>query len=118
MTGIRRCGLVERGVSLSVGLGFQKLKPGPGLFLFLLPMNPDAEISVTLQHHVCLQATMLPALMTTEPKSMLSLITAAMGEVSGWPAAGDHVAIQGLCITGPIPPWMRYSGEQYTKDTT
>lgn len=66
-TGIRRRGLVERGVSLGMGLGFQKLKPGPGPFLFLLPVSPDAEISVTLQHHhVCLQATMLPAMMTKE----------------------------------------------------
>lgn len=25
--------------------------------------------------------------------------------------AGDHVDVQGLCITGPIPHWMWLSGE-------
>jgi hypothetical protein len=40
-------------------LVFQMLKPGP---VSSPPVDPDAELSPTLQHHVCLHATMLPAM--------------------------------------------------------
>ena len=50
---------------MSLGaLRFQKLKPGLVTHcLFLLPEDPDVEISATLQHHVCPLATMFPTMM-------------------------------------------------------
>ena len=49
---IGRCGLVGVGVALlkvvchwGWALGFQKLKPGPAISLFLLSAHPDIELS-------------------------------------------------------------------------
>ena len=68
---IRRCGLVGAGVVLleevcawERALRAQKLKSGlVCLMYFLLPMDPDVELSAPLQH-VCLHAAMLPAMTT------------------------------------------------------
>jgi hypothetical protein len=33
-------------------------------------------------------------------------------------AIGDHMDVQGLCITSPIPHWIRHSGELATSLTS
>ena len=56
LTGIRRYGLVGRGVSLEVA------RPRVSLSLFcLLIWMQNSQLP--LQHHVCLHAAMLPAMM-------------------------------------------------------
>ena len=60
------------GVALCVGgnggmglkVSYVQATPIVEVSLFLLPSDPDVELSATLQHHVCLHATMLPAMMT------------------------------------------------------
>jgi hypothetical protein len=44
---VRRCGLVGENISLEVGFGFQKLKPGLVASFFLQPVDPDVELSAT-----------------------------------------------------------------------
>lgn len=68
MTGTRKCGLVRAGVALLKEMyhlrwasGFQMLKSYP-VGLFLLPPDQDTGLSVTLQHHVCLCVSVLPAM--------------------------------------------------------
>lgn len=47
-------------------------KPGPvALCLFLLPADLDTELSTILGHHVCLYATMLPAVIKINQTSEL-----------------------------------------------
>ena len=44
LTGIRRCGLVGRGVSLGVGFGISNAQARPSFSLFLLPVDLDVEL--------------------------------------------------------------------------
>lgn len=55
------------GGSMLLGLGFEALsaQARPNVSLFLLPANPDVELLVRLQHHVCLPAVMIPAMIIT-----------------------------------------------------
>jgi hypothetical protein len=71
---IRKCGLVGVVVALleevcHCGWAFEvsNAQTQPSLHtLFLLPAGPDVEFSATLQHHVCLHATILPTMMTVD----------------------------------------------------
>jgi hypothetical protein len=68
---IRRCGLVGGSVSLGVGcdVSFQMLKPGP--VSLSLSADPDVELKLPLQDHVCLCATMLSSTRITHQPSEL-----------------------------------------------
>ena len=59
-----KCGLV--GGSMPLGLGFEvsKAQARPSGSLFLLSMDPDAELSAGSLAPACLHAAMLPAKMT------------------------------------------------------
>ena len=57
--------LLEKVCYRARALSSQKLKPGL-VAHSLLPKDPDVEILAPLQHHVCLQALMLPALMIVD----------------------------------------------------
>ena len=50
----RQCGLVEGSMSLGVGFEVSNAQARPSVTLFLLPEDPDVELSAPLQHHVCL----------------------------------------------------------------
>ena len=55
--------LLEEVCHLGWALRSQMLKSSPvSFFLFLLPVNLDVELLVPLQYHVCLCASMLPAM--------------------------------------------------------
>lgn len=54
---------------MSLGAGSEVSEVNPGLAclgFFLLPADRQVEPSAPLQHHVCLDATVLPALMIRE----------------------------------------------------
>jgi hypothetical protein len=55
------------------GWGFRvsNARARPSGFLFLLPVDKDVELLATLQHHVCLHATVLPAMMIIDQTSEL-----------------------------------------------
>ena len=56
---IRRYGLVFTGLGFVVS----EAQARTSVSLFLLPADPDAELSPPPQHHVCLCAAMLPTMM-------------------------------------------------------
>lgn len=59
---IRRCDLVRGSTSLWVGFEVSDARVRPSGSLFLLCMDPVLELSVALQHHICLHATLLPTM--------------------------------------------------------
>ena len=52
--GLVGCGLGEGSMSLGVGFEVSNAQARPSVTLFLLPEDPDVELSAPLQHHVCL----------------------------------------------------------------
>lgn len=53
--------LIGENVSRGVSFGVLNAQARPSVSLFLLPDNPDVELSVSLQHHKCLHTTMFLA---------------------------------------------------------
>jgi hypothetical protein len=53
-----------------MGVGFEvsEAQARPSISVFPMPADsdPDVELSATLQSHVCLHATMLPAMLTID----------------------------------------------------
>ena len=61
-----RRGLVEEVYHWEVGFDVSKAQATLSVSLFLLPRDLNGELSATLQRHVCMHATMLPAMMTMD----------------------------------------------------
>ena len=57
-----RYDLVGGSVSLGLSFGVSNVQARPSGSLFLLLTDPDVELAAPLQHHVSLNATMLPTL--------------------------------------------------------
>ena len=57
-------GVASVGGSVSLGVGFEvsEAQAGPSGSHSLLPADQEVELSVSLQHHACLPAAMLPTM--------------------------------------------------------
>lgn len=61
LKGLEGLGGVAAGGNVSLGMGFEVSK------VISLPVDENAKLS--LQHHACLHATLLPAMRITDPPS-------------------------------------------------